>query len=240
MTLHAIQPDWEAPDQVQALSTTRNGGVSVGCYASLNMGAHTDDQGDAVAENRRRVGEMLPARPTWMNQIHGDQFIELPCADGMEADAALTRVPGSICAVMTADCLPLLLCAADASVVAAVHCGWRGLAAGVIDRTLEAMACADIMAWLGPAIGSHAYQIETDLAERLQREARAPSDAFCDDGPGKKRCDLYRIASAQLASAGVTRVSGGDRCTFSEPETFFSHRRDGQTGRQATMIWIEE
>jgi YfiH family protein len=178
-----------------------------------------------------------------MTRVHGAEVVELPCADGKRADAAITRVPDQVCVVMTADCLPLLLCSADGAAVAAVHCGWRGLEAGVIERTVEAMeqsgTDAGLLAWLGPAIGPDAYQIGSDLAERLQQSGCAPADAFVDDGPGKQRCDLYRIARAQLTACGVTRVTGGDRCTYSESESFFSHRRDASAGRQATLIWIE-
>jgi len=239
VSLTVIRPDWDVPTGISALSTTRHGGSSAAPYASLNLGAHTEDDPAAVAANRVQLRALLPAEPNWLTQVHGAEVVTFPGSDEVEADASVTRTSGVVCAVMTADCLPLLLCAADASVVAAVHCGWRGLLAGVIDRALDVMANEDLYAWLGPAIGPGAYQIGNDVADQLQRAGRAPADAFTDDGPGKQRCDLYRIARAQLEARGVQRVSGGDRCTGTESDTFFSHRRDGATGRQATLIWLE-
>lgn len=235
-----LVPDWPAPASVQALSTTRRGGVSSDPYRSLNLGAHTEDSAAAVAENRRLLGESLPAAPTWLTQVHGDAVIELPAAVGTDADGAIARTSGQVCVVMTADCLPLLLCDRSGSVVAAVHCGWRGLMVDIIARAVDAMASDDLIAWLGPAIGPGAYQVGADLAERFLATDRAPADAFIEDGPGKVRCDLYRIARAQLGACGVTGVWGGDRCTHAEAGTFYSHRRDGDTGRQASLIWLAE
>jgi purine-nucleoside/S-methyl-5'-thioadenosine phosphorylase / adenosine deaminase len=239
VSLISIRPDWDAPPAVRAFTTTRRGGASAGPYASLNLGAHTDDDPAAVCANRAKLRALLPVEPSWLTQVHGAELVVLPGDPVAEADAALSRTPNTVCAVMTADCLPLLLCDGAGSVVAAVHCGWRGLLAGVIDRALDAMAAEDLLAWLGPAIGPAAYQIGTELSAQLLRAGRAPADAFVDDGPGKQRCDLYRIVRAQLAARGVTRVWGGDRCTHAEADTFFSHRRDGATGRQATVIWLE-
>lgn len=242
--LPVIEPDWAAPAWVRALSTTRDGGVSEGPYASLNLGAHTDDDPIAVAGNRQRLRELLPSGPWWLKQVHGEAVLELPTELPLEADAAWTRQPDVVCAVMTADCLPVLLSDRAGSCVGAVHCGWRGLQAGILGRALDHMAelngAGAEIAWLGPAIGVAAYQVDAALAERFLAAERAPESAFLDDGPGKARCDLAAIARWQLARAGLVEVSGGEHCTAADPECFYSHRRDGgMTGRHASLIWLD-
>ncbi|HET7569240.1 MAG TPA: peptidoglycan editing factor PgeF [Gammaproteobacteria bacterium] len=234
-----------APPGVRVLTTTRDGGVSVGPYSSLNLAGHVDDDPAAVAENRRRlVGALaLPGDPAWLEQVHGTRVLELhdepPTAP---ADAALTRKPGVVLAVLTADCLPVVLAASDGSAVAVVHAGWRGMAADIIEAAIEALAVAPdrLQAWLGPAIGPAAYEVGADVrAAFVDRDAGAAA-AFMAGRPDKWQCDLYALARRRLAAAGVEAVSGGGFCTYSDRERFFSYRRDGQCGRMATLAWLEK
>jgi len=246
---HLIYPDWPAPMTVRALSTTRSGGVSDGVWSSLNLGLHVGDKADRVAENRRRLGATIGADISiqWLNQVHGtavlDAGIELMSVPN--ADASYTQQAGVACAVMTADCLPVLLCSEDGSEVAAAHCGWRGLAAGVLSHAVKRFRHrpTDIMAWLGPAIGPAAFEVGADVAmafreraEQQQWRARV-DDALVPLGHHQYRADLYRLARFELAALGCHQVYGGGECTFSDEARFFSYRRDGQTGRMASVIW---
>lgn len=236
-----IVPDWPAPRRVHALSTTRSGGVSQGPYASLNLGDHVYDDPRHVAENRARVGACLPALPLWLSQVHGTVVADAATAgDGAVADASVMRGPGRVCAVMTADCLPVLLCSADGAVVAAAHAGWRGLAAGVLDATLATMAVPadEVLAWLGPAIGPTAFEVGADVRDAFVGASPVAASAFVAKGGGKWMADLYELARQRLIANGVRQVFGGGRCTFSDPGNFFSHRRDTVTGRMASLIWI--
>lgn len=241
-----LVPDWPAPPNVRALSTTRGGGHSGGVYASFNLATHVGDQPAAVAANRSRLAEHVHTPPRWLTQIHGTRCVEVhQAADDTEADASCARHAGRACAVLTADCLPLLLCDTAGTVVAAAHAGWRGLAAGVIEATVTAMAvpAPQLLAWLGPAIGPTAFEVGDEVrAAFVVHDAHAAA-AFlpCGGGHvgGKWLCDLYALARLRLARLGVTQVYGGEACTFSEPERFFSYRRDGVTGRMATLIWLE-
>lgn len=237
-----IRPDWPAPDRVRALQTTRMGGVSQGRYASLNLGDHVGDDPACVEENRRIVRQYLPGEALWMKQVHGVAVAEMGGnVAGVETDAALTRQAGQVCVVLTADCLPVLLCDRNGSVVAAVHAGWRGLCAGVIEQTVAAMGVAgeELLAWLGPAIGSTAFEVGEEVrAAFLARDERA-ADAFVAKTGGKWLADIYLLARLRLGNLGVTAIYGGGHCTLSEREHFFSYRRDGETGRMGSFIWLE-
>lgn len=234
-------PAWPAPANVRAVQTTRRGGVSREPYASLNLGDHVGDDPAAVAANRARLSATLPAEPFWTRQVHG---ITVADADadpiGVEADAAVARRPGRVCAVMTADCLPVLLCDRGGSVVAAAHAGWRGLCAGVIEATIAAMRVPpdEILAWLGPAIGPQAFEVGDEVRAAFLAHDAAATAAFAAHGPGKWLADIWRLARQRLAAAGVNAVSGGGLCTVADRDRFFSYRRDGVTGRMATCIWL--
>lgn len=245
MSVDLLIPDWNVPATVRALATTRGGGRSAAPYAGLNLGAHVGDDPASVAANRRRLrqGEPpLPADPLWLRQVHGTRVLLAESyREGAEADACIARTPGLVCAVLTADCLPLLLCADDASVVGAVHAGWRGLAAGVVEACVAAMETppARLLAWLGPAIGPLAYEVGHEVRDVFRSHDAAAQRAFTPHGQGKWLCDLYLLARQRLAALGVERVSGGDCCTFGDPRRFYSYRRDGLTGRMASCIWLD-
>jgi len=242
MALPIIQPDWPAPPGIHALTTTRLGGVSLAPYDSLNLGDHVGDAPAAVAENRRRLVEALslPAEPHWLSQVHGTCATDAALApSGCEADASHTERPGVVCAVLTADCLPLLLCDRAGRHVAAVHAGWRGLLNGVIERTIEVMAAeGDVIAWLGPAIGPRAFEVGDEVREAFIAAASAATAAFVPSSNGRWLADIYALARQRLQAIGVGSVHGGQHCTYSEAERFYSYRRDGQTGRMASLIWI--
>lgn len=236
-----IAPDWPSPPGVHAFATTRNGGVSTGPYASLNLGARVGDDIDAVEENRARVRALLPADPRWLHQVHGTHVVQADrMHEAISADAAFTRVRGAVCAVQAADCLPVLFCDREGSCVAAAHAGWRGLSAGVLEHTVAALDVpADrLIAWLGPAIGPSAFEVGSDVLDAFGRSDPSHS-AFVAVRPGKWLADLFSLARARLRSAGVADVFGGGLCTVSDPARFFSHRRDRITGRQAAFIWID-
>lgn len=235
-----IRPDWSAPANVHALVTTRSGGVSGGPHASFNLGDHVGDDPAAVAENRRRLRTVLPADPVWLTQVHGARCIDATgAAAGCEADAAFARAPATVCTVLTADCLPILLCDDGGTVVAAAHAGWRGLAAGVIEATVRAMNTPGekLMAWLGPAIGPGRFEVgDAVRAQFIGREPQAAA-AFVPRGSGKWLCDIYGLARQRLAALGICRTVGADFCTATDEGRFYSYRRDGATGRMASLIW---
>lgn len=239
--LPLITPDWPAPANVKALQTTRQGGVSMGVYASLNLGDHVKDNPQHVAANRQLLSAYLPSEPVWLNQVHGVRVIDAALSSCLEsADASVTTRKQVVCVTMTADCLPVLLCDHAGTVVAAVHAGWRSLCDGVIEATVAAMpAQADqLMAWLGPAIGPEAFEVGGEV--RAQFMAKDAQAEFAFQAKGDKwLSDLYTIARQRLQRLGVTQVYGGGHCTFSEPKTFFSFRRDGDTGRMGSFIWLE-
>jgi purine-nucleoside/S-methyl-5'-thioadenosine phosphorylase / adenosine deaminase len=236
-------PDWPAPAGVRAWVTERAGGVSLGRYAALNLATHVGDQASRVAENRRRLQADLdlPAAPVWLEQVHGRRVLDLD-ADGVgPADGAVTRRAGVVCAVLTADCLPVLLCDPGARRVGAAHAGWRGLLAGVLPAAVQALGGEPgrLLAWLGPAIGPAAYEVGTEVrAAFIERDAAAARH-FAANARGRWQADLYGLARDSLAAAGVERVYGGGLCTFTETERFFSHRREPPCGRMATLIWLE-
>ena len=238
-------PDWPAPGRVRALITTRSGGVSTGAYAGLNLGERVGDDPECVARNRSILRACLPAEPRWMRQVHGTAVIEAEGAPmevkaEVEADAAVARMPRQVCAVLTADCLPVLLCDRSGSVVGIAHSGWRGLAAGIIDGVVRAMSAppGNLMAYLGPGIGPRAYEVGGEVREAFVRQDAQAAAAFAPRPGGKYLADLYALARQRLAAAGVGEVHGGGFCTWSEAR-FFSFRRDRNTGRMASLIWIE-
>lgn len=235
-----IVPDWPAPLHVGALVTTRNGGVSQGPYASWNLATHVGDAEFAVEKNRALLHEIVPATPLWLNQVHGTVVVDVAgLASTPDADASFTRQTDSACVVMTADCLPVLFCDRDGSVVAAAHAGWHGLAGGVLEATIAAMACdpQHLLAWLGPAIGPASFEVSDDVYTLFTGLQSAAADAFERRG-NKWLADIYELARLRLAAAGVTAVYGGGYCTYRDSARFFSYRRDGVTGRMAAVIWL--
>ena len=236
-----IVPDWPAPARVRALSTTRVGGVSTGTYAGLNLGDHVGDVAAAVLANRRLLRAALPAEPLWLRQVHGTRVVDAAVAAcGAEADAALSRETGRVCVVMTADCLPVLFCDRAGSVVAVAHAGWRGLAAGVLEQTVATMGTApdQLLAWLGPAIGPAAFEVGDEVRDAFAAADPAAAAAFAAGATGKWLADLFQLARQRLARLGIAAVFGGGVCTYSDPQRFYSHRRDRTSGRMATLIWL--
>ncbi len=243
--LACLRPQWPAPPGVRALSTCRSGGYSQPPYEAFNLAAHVGDEAGAVAANRRRLQQLavLPAPPRWLQQVHGTTIVDAAsAAPGCRADGALTRRPGVVCAVLTADCLPLLLCERRGRSVAALHCGWRGLAAGIIEQALARLAAPghEFLAWLGPAIGAAAFEVGREVREAFVSRHPAAAGAFAPGRDGRWHADLYALARQRLAGCGVEQVYGGGYCTWHEADRFFSYRRDGVTGRMATLIWMEE
>lgn len=239
--LDLIVPDWPAPPRVRALSTTRGGGSSLGPYASFNLGDHVGDDPLAVAANRALLIAHMPTPPCWLSQVHGTRCIDADASDeGSEADASVSRGGRRACAVLTADCLPLLFCDQDGSVVAAAHAGWRGLAAGVIEATVAAMhvPAPRILAWLGPAIGPRAFEVGDEVRARFVGADPRAAEAFAVHGWEKWLCDLHALARLRLESLGVVRIYADSSCTFTD-DRFFSFRRDGTTGRMASAIWLQ-
>jgi YfiH family protein len=238
-----LRPRWPAPPRVCAASTTRTGGVSQAPYDSLNLADHVGDDGRAVAENRAMLISALdlPAEPAWLRQVHGSRVIDAAAGSGTEADGSLARTPGVVCAVLTADCLPVLLCDEAGSRVAALHAGWRGLADGVIEAGVQAMQTpgARLLAWLGPAIGVDAFEVGDDVREAFcDADPAADAAFFTGRRAGRWQCDLHALARRRLASAGVHRIYGEPLCTYANADMFFSYRRDGRCGRMASLVWL--
>ncbi|MGM0594012.1 MAG: peptidoglycan editing factor PgeF [Pseudomonadota bacterium] len=237
-----ISPPWPAPPNVHAAVTTRSGGVSLPPFDSLNLGDHVGDDPAAVAENRRRLVESLalPSEPRWLNQVHGTCAVEVaeiktPC----EADASISHQPGVVCAVLTADCLPVLLCDRQGSVVAAAHAGWRGLVNGVVESTVAKLGAGDeLLAFLGPAIGPKVFEVGEEVRQAFIDENPAAAGAFTPSPAGRWLADIYALARQRLRRAGVDAIYGGEHCTYTEAERFYSYRRDGVTGRMASLIWL--
>jgi hypothetical protein len=237
-----ITPDWAAPANVRAQVTTRIGGVSAGPYASLNLGDHVGDDPVAVAANRTRLREHLPAEPLWLAQVHGTRCILAEASrPGVEADASVSFTPGTVCTVLTADCLPVVFCDVGGTVVAVAHAGWRGLAAGVLESTVAAMhrPAPDILAWLGPAIGPAAFEVGDEGRAAFVAHDVAATAAFEPHGSGKWLCDIYALARQRLAALGVCSIGGGNHCTVADAARFYSFRRDGATGRMASLVWLD-
>jgi YfiH family protein len=235
-----IVPDWPAPAGVKALITTRAGGVSQGPYASFNLGLRTGDDPKAVAANRDRLNALLPQQPQWLRQVHGAGVVEADALTHVpEADAAIARRPGTVCAVLVADCIPVLLADGTGATVAIAHAGWRGLANGVVENTVRGMACdpGSLTAYLGPGIGARAFEVGNDVRDAfLARDATAAA-AFTPHAAGKWLADLFLLARQRLRRAGVGAIHGGGLCTYSDARRFFSYRRSRATGRMAALIW---
>jgi YfiH family protein len=235
-------PDWPLPPGVRAVQTTRAGGFSSGPWGRLNLALHTGDDPLTVYRNRLRLTEALglPKEPVWPRQVHGAGVAQADTmTEDTPADAVVARTSGPICCVQTADCLPVLFASADGHRVAAAHAGWRGLVAGVLEAAVQAMECPpeQITAWLGPAIGAEAFEVGPEVrAAFLARDPEAMK-AFRSGAGDRWFADVYRLARQRLRSAGIRDIHGGGRCTYSEPETFFSYRRDGVCGRMGTLIW---
>jgi YfiH family protein len=239
-----IRPDWPAPANVHALATLRNGGYSSGAYSSFNLAAHTGDAPQAVLSNREllRTHFQLPAEPVWLEQVHSNRVVAADAAvNGASADGCWSNASGQVCVVMTADCLPLLICDRHGSKVAAVHAGWRGLHAGVITSAVTSLDCdpAELMVWLGPAIGPQAFEVGAEVVQAFTDKNTGNTVAFRQTDDRHWLCDLYTLARIELSSLGVTAVFGGNECTFTDDRRFYSYRRDGVTGRMASLVWLE-
>ena len=244
MTPSFIRPEWPAPVGVRALATTRLGGVSLAPYASLNLGDHVGDRAEAVALNRGRLKEAarLPAEPLWLRQAHGADVADAdrgtPAA---AADAAVTREEGRVLAILTADCMPVLFAADGGAAVGAAHAGWRGLAAGVLEATVRALAVPPprLLAWIGPCIGARRYEVGAEVRAALLADDPAAVEAFAAGSQGRYFADLAQLARRRLEKLGVGAVHQASECTYSDANRYFSHRRDGRCGRQAALIWLD-
>lgn len=237
-----IVPDWPAPRGVRALATTRKSGVSHAPWHSFNLGDHVGDDPQAVAANRARLHRELPAEPVWLRQVHGTRCVDAAAvAPGVEADASFTRERGVVCAVLTADCLPVLLCDERATVVGVAHAGWRGLAAGVIEATVAAMGEPGdrLLAWLGPAIGPRAFEVGGEVRDQFIAHDAQAANAFVPGANDKWLCDIHELARQRLQALGTRRLTSAEFCTLRGADQFFSYRRDGVTGRMASLIWLE-
>ncbi|MGD9598962.1 MAG: peptidoglycan editing factor PgeF [Steroidobacteraceae bacterium] len=240
-----ITPQWAAPARVRAAFTLRTGGVSAAPFDTLNLGAHVGDDPVRVAANRRRLAQALalPASPVWLQQVHGVVVRDLGAQGGAPpgpADAAVTRAPGVVCAALVADCLPVLLASRDGSVVGVAHAGWRGLAAGILEATIRAMAVpgAELVAWLGPSIGPRHFEVGEDVRSAFIASDAAAAAAFRPGRGDRWWCDLPRLAQQRLVAGGIREVAVDGSCTFADRERFFSFRRDGECGRMAALAWL--
>lgn len=239
-----LVPDWPCPANVRSVITTREGGISQGAYASFNLADHVGDDPAAVEQNRQRLlsAAGLPQAPAWLKQVHGTRVVNVANADpATEADGSYAIGATGVCVVMTADCLPVLLADEAGSRVAALHAGWRGLANGIIEQGVKAFDSSDpLLAYLGPAIGPRAFEVGDDVVEAFCEFDPQAEQAFEATIPGKWLADIYLLARQRLRGLGVTRIFGGDDCTYTEADRFYSYRRDGDCGRMASLIWIED
>ena len=243
-----FKADWPASSQVKTAISTREGGVSLAPYTGLNLGSHVSDSAQAVAQNRQLCMQQaaMPAEPLWLNQVHGTECVVLEQTDfsagPVTADASTTKTKGLVSVVLTADCLPVLFCDAAGTQVAAAHAGWRGLVDGVLEQSLAQFSDpTTVMAWLGPAIGPAAFEVGDEVRQAfIAKDAKADAAFISVPGKnGKWLADLYQLARLRLTAAGVNQIYGGGFCTYSDKERFYSYRRDGQTGRMASCIWID-
>ncbi|VXB28090.1 conserved hypothetical protein [Pseudomonas sp. 8AS] len=242
MSTEWLTPDWPAPASVRACVTTRAGGVSLAPFDSLNLGDHVEDDPQAVARNRQILTSALHCQPAWLRQVHGVQVVEADPARVAEADASWSATPGIASAVLTADCLPALFCDRAGTRVAAAHAGWRGLAGGVLEATLDALAlpAPEVLVWLGPAIGPQAFEVGAEVREAFLASHAEAAQAFTPSAnAGKYLADIYRLARIRLAARGVTAVYGGGLCTVGDAR-FYSYRRAARTGRVASLIWLAD
>lgn len=237
-----LTPDWPAPARVRACVTTRADGVSLPPYDSFNLGDHVDDNPAAVASNRLKLTTTLGCQPAWLSQVHGIRVVEADPARVETADASWSQTPGIASLVMTADCLPALFCNRDGTRVAAAHAGWRGLANGVLEATVDALATpADqILVWLGPAIGPDAFEVGPEVRDAfIAQHAEADAAFRPSANAGRYLADIYALARIRLAARGITAVHGGGFCTVSDPR-FYSYRRASRTGRFASLVWLAD
>jgi polyphenol oxidase len=238
-----IQPTWPAPPQIKAYTTLRDGGVSQPPYHSFNLAFHVEDNSDHVTANRKQLINLLhlPSEPIWINQVHGTTMVEAsPDNKGEDADASFTTAKNQICAIMTADCLPILCCNKQGNYVSALHAGWRGLAGGIIGKNLQQVAGPDLLVWLGPAIGPGHFEVGQEVYEIFTTQRNQHQSAFTRYTDKTWLANIYELARLQLINLGITHIYGGDYCTYAQPEYFFSYRRDkGKTGRMASLIWID-
>lgn len=235
-----IWPDWPVPDHIKSLQTTRNSGVSQAPYDSLNLAQHVGDSAQHVARNRQLLSQVVPTEPVWLAQVHGTRVIDAAASTCLEqADASFTTRKHVVCAVMTADCLPVLLCDQAGTVIASVHAGWRGLCDGVLEQSVKSMSVPanTIMAWLGPAIGPDVFEVGNEVRDAFLQWDSDAATAFTSYG-NKWLADLHLLARQRLAALGIKAIYGEEQCTFSNSDRFFSYRRDGNSGRMASMIWI--
>lgn len=244
--MNLIKPQWPAPAHVRAVVTTRQGGVSRAPYDSFNLGDQVKDSAQSIIANRKRLSEYLelPSGPNWLSQVHGIKVVTLHSgtAIGIEADASVTSTKGIVCAVLTADCLSVLFTDRDGNQIAAAHAGWRGLVAGVLEATLTKMAIDPkrVLVWMGPAIGPQAFEVGPEVREKFISQHPASAVAFTPLIGDRWWMDIYELARQRLRRQGVGDIFGGGFCTYSDPERFFSYRRDGETGRMASLIWMTE
>ncbi|MGQ7815609.1 peptidoglycan editing factor PgeF [Metapseudomonas furukawaii] len=239
---HWLKPDWPAPACVRACVTTREGGFSLPPYEGLNLGSHVGDDPLAVERNRQALTDALGCRPAWLSQVHGVQVVEANPSRVDEADGSWTATPGVAASVLTADCLPALFCDRAGTRVAATHAGWRGLANGVLEATLDALALApeEVLVWLGPAIGPEAFEVGPEVREAFVAQHPQAASAFRPSlNAGKFMADIYQLARIRLAARGVTAVHGGGFCTVGDPR-FYSYRRAARTGRFASLVWLAD
>jgi len=248
-----IIPDWQIPENIKTLITTRQGGVSKPPFDSFNLAEHVEDNAYDVQCNRHKLLTCLPAAPFWLNQVHSNRVVDaagVRSVAGMDADGSYTIEADQVCAVMTADCLPLLICNRQGTAVAAVHAGWRGLLNGIIEqavnKVLSAVQCQseDLLVYLGAAIGPEKFEVGEDVRRAfLQRASDKKKSQYCftaiDSLPSKYLADIYQLARIRLQQQGVENISGGNYCTYTDQNTFFSYRREGKTGRMASLIWLE-
>lgn len=242
--IQTLLPAWPAPSHVKSLITTRLGGVSRAPYDRLNLAAHVGDDPKAVARNRVLLKEAcrLPNEPFWLTQVHGCEVaVCATAAPGCVADAVISDRPGDVCAVLTADCLPLLLTDREGMQVCAVHAGWRGLAAGVIESAVSRMRArrGDLLAWLGPAIGPDAFEVGDEVRQAFVAQAAEDAAAFRPQGSRLWLADIYALARLRLQRLGVGYIGGGGYCTLSQADLFYSYRRERVTGRMASLIWLD-
>jgi hypothetical protein len=241
--LNLIKPDWPAPENVHAYTTTRQGGYSEAPYDSFNIGDHSGDDPENVETNRQLLAEALdlPTPPVWLNQVHGNKII---CIDtpplSLIADGSFARTPKKVCVVMTADCLPLLITNHTGTIVAALHAGWRGLARGIIEEGFKILQRfdQDLLVWLGPAICQQAFEVGPEVREEFINADSEAANAFIPSPSGRWLADIYELARIRLRKLGITAIYGGDFCTYTDSKRFFSYRRDGKTGRMANLIWL--
>ena len=242
---HFIVPNWPAPANVHALQTNRHGGCSYSPYDSFNLGSHVKDNPIHVAHNRQLLSQFLPSEPVWLNQVHGINVVDAANTDCVpDADASYSTRKNIVCVTMTADCLPILVCDTAGTAIANIHAGWRSLCDGVIEATIAKLPVDSnqLMAWLGPAIGPNAFEVGAEVRSQFIAKDAQAELAFKPHGD-KLLCDIYRIATQRLNNLGVTKIYGGGQenepwCTFTNEKRFFSFRRDGETGRMATLIWL--